>query len=68
MAYTAADLANLKRAKATGALKNRFADGREVTFRSLAELDRIIADVKGEVLGSDSRRVRRRIAAYNSGL
>lgn len=36
--WTSADLASLDAAIATGAMKVRFADGREVTYRSLSDM------------------------------
>lgn len=66
MSYTAEDVATLKRAKASGSLKVRFADGREVTYRSLKELDQIIADMEREIAGES--RVRRSVTRFNSGL
>ena len=64
--YTAEDVATLKRAKASGALKVRFADGRETMFRSLKELDQIIADIEAELAGHS--RIRRSVTRFASGL
>lgn len=36
--WTSADLASLDAAIATGAMKVRFADGREVTYRTLSDM------------------------------
>lgn len=36
------DIAKLKAALAEGVSKVRFADGREVTYRSVAEIERVI--------------------------
>lgn len=56
MAWTQADLDALKRAIATGALKVRYADGREVTYRTLKEMRAIYDLMAHEVIGR-SRRV-----------
>lgn len=51
MAYTQADIDALKDAIKTGALKVRYADGREVTYRSLTEMERILDSMETEVKG-----------------
>ena len=38
MAYTSTELQELRAAMASGVLKTRFGDGREITFRTLAEM------------------------------
>lgn len=43
------DLATLKAAARTGVLRVRYADGREVTYRSYAELRQAIADVETDI-------------------
>lgn len=55
MAFTTADVAALERAMATGANKVRFADGREVTYRSLDEMRRILAMAQADVAGTSGR-------------
>ena len=52
MAFTQTDVDALKAALATGALKVRYADGREVTYRGLSDLQRAIAIATAEVAGS----------------
>lgn len=49
MAFTTADAVDLREAIATGALKVRFADGREVTYRSLAEMREILGMIERSV-------------------
>ena len=49
MAYTQSDIDALKRAIATGASKVRFADGREVTYRSLEQMKETLRDMEAEV-------------------
>lgn len=49
MAYTAADLETLERAVATGVMRVRYSDGKEVTYRTTDELLRAIGVVKGEI-------------------
>lgn len=69
MAYTQQQVTQLKDALATGALKVRFADGRETTFRSLMEMKEIIADAEGELAAANGNGpVRRSLARYDSGL
>jgi hypothetical protein len=68
MAYTTEQIANLKAALATGALKVRFADGRETTFRSLKEMKEIISDAEGEVAaGNGEKPIRFSLARFDSG-
>lgn len=52
MAWTQTDVDALKAAIATGALKVRYADGREVTYRSLAEMERVLAALVAEATGT----------------
>lgn len=49
MAYTSADLAILERAVASGVMRVRYSDGKEVTYRSTDELLRAIAVVKAQI-------------------
>jgi uncharacterized protein involved in exopolysaccharide biosynthesis len=53
VAYTQADIDELKRVKASGALRAKFAD-REVEYRSLEELNQVLAEMEREVNGSAS--------------
>jgi hypothetical protein len=63
VAYTQAEIDELKRIRATGALRAKFAD-REVEYRSLEEIDRIIADMERAVNGGGSYR----LASTSKGL
>lgn len=54
MAFTADDIAALKRTLATGALEVRYADGRQVKYRSLDEMRGIIRQAEAETGGSSS--------------
>lgn len=54
---TKTDLAALEAAIATGATKVRYADGREVTYRSLAEMLRIRDMMKAELGQATAPRV-----------
>lgn len=49
MAWTQTDIDALKAAIATGALKVRYADGREVVYRSLEDMRAILNDMEAEV-------------------
>lgn len=50
MAWTQTDLDALETAIATGAMKVRYADGREVTYRSLADMRSLRQEMR-RVLG-----------------
>ena len=50
MPYTQADIDELKRIKASGALKAKFTD-REVEYRSLEELNSVLAEMEQAVNG-----------------
>lgn len=63
MAYTQAQIDELKRIRATGALEGEF-EGRRVKYRSLEEIDRIIADMERAVNGTSSYR----LASTSKGL
>lgn len=68
--WTDADLTALNEAIATGALKVRYADGREVTYRSLADLRSIRDEVASALapLAAPLGTPRRVVAGYCSGL
>jgi len=69
MAFTQADLDALKAIAKTGTRHVRFSDGREVTYRSMAELQAAIAMVAAEVgAAQGTPRVRRRRFATDKGL
>jgi hypothetical protein len=59
MSYSAEQLADLRAAIAEGALKVRFSDGREMTYRSLAEMLEIERRMAAEVETAQVRPVRR---------
>lgn len=63
MAYTQADIDELKRIKASGALRAKFAD-REVEYRSLAEINQVLAEAEREVNGRPTYR----LASTSKGL
>lgn len=52
MAFAQSDIDALEAAIATGALKVRYADGREVTYRSLAEMRETLGIVRSSVSGA----------------
>lgn len=70
MAFTAADLANIRACIASGVLSTRFADGRQVQYQSLGDMlaaeQRIADAVAGAQPGAARRR--RRTAVYRNGL
>lgn len=55
MAFTTTDIATLKAALATGAVRVRYADGREVTYRSLDEIREILRMAEGDAGTSSGR-------------
>ena len=59
MSYTAEQLAELRSAIAEGVLKVRFSDGRELTYRSLAEMLETERKMAAEVEAGRARPVRR---------
>ena len=59
MDYTAEQRAELRSAIAEGVLKVRFSDGRELTYRSLAEMLEIERKMAAEVEAGQARPVRR---------
>ena len=52
MAYSQTDVDALKAAIATGALEVKYADGRQVRYRSLSEMRQILSTMTAEVAGS----------------
>lgn len=54
MAFTSADISTLESAMATGALRVKFADGREVTYSSIAEIITALAMARAEVAAAGS--------------
>jgi bisphosphoglycerate-independent phosphoglycerate mutase (AlkP superfamily) len=59
MSYSADQLANLRSAIAEGVLKVRFSDGREMTYRSLAEMLETERRMAAEVETAQVKPVRR---------
>jgi hypothetical protein len=59
MDYTAEQLADLRSAIAEGVLKVRFSDGREMTYRSLAEMLEIERRMAAQLEAGQARPVRR---------
>ena len=59
MAFSSADLATVEAAIATGALKVRYADGREVTYQSVADLIRVRAVIQSDINASSATPVSR---------
>jgi hypothetical protein len=59
MSYSAEQLAELRSAIAEGVLKVRFSDGRELTYRSLAEMLETERRMAAQVEATQSRPVRR---------
>jgi hypothetical protein len=55
--WTSADVAMLERAIATGALRVRYADGRETLFRSLKEMLALLDLMKASIASSPPPRV-----------
>jgi len=51
MAFSQTDVDTLKAAIASGAMRVRYADGREIQYRSQAELERALFLAQGEVAG-----------------
>jgi ribosomal protein L1 len=50
--WTASDVAKLKKAIATGALTVIGPDGRQITYRSLADMMALLKLIEGEALGT----------------
>jgi hypothetical protein len=57
MAYTLADANTIKEAIASGAKRVKFSDGREVEYRTLEEMKKILEDILAEVAGKPRPRV-----------
>ncbi|MET0375189.1 MAG: hypothetical protein ABW128_13155 [Rhizorhabdus sp.] len=67
MAYGQADIDALETAMGSGALKVRYADGSEVTYRSLDEMERLLSRMRGQVAPAATVGRRRRYPAYRNG-
>lgn len=66
--YVQADLDAIDRAIASGTLAVRFADGRQVTYRALADLMRARAHVAAELAAAAGRRISAVYAGGQKGL
>ncbi|NEI52705.1 hypothetical protein GR217_34365 [Rhizobium leguminosarum] len=66
MAYTQAQIDSLKKAIASGVLIVRHGD-EQITYRSLAEMRRVLADMEGEV-NPTVQTARRTVAGFSRGL
>jgi hypothetical protein len=66
MPYTADQLAALEKSIASGLLEVRYADGRTVKYRSLAEMKQIRDDMKA-ALGTRTCRNNSTLAAHRRG-
>lgn len=58
MAYTTAQLIALEEALASGVLSARYSDGKAVTFQSIDDLKKAIAEVKSGISAGTTTRVR----------
>lgn len=67
MAFTSADLDNIRQCIASGVLKTKFADGREVMYQNTADMLAAEQRIADAVAGSSGRR-RSRTPAYRNGL
>jgi len=52
MAFTQSDVDTLRQSIATGARRVRYADGRDVEYRSYAEMRRVLTDMEAELAGT----------------
>ncbi|GJE27957.1 hypothetical protein LKMONMHP_2819 [Methylobacterium organophilum] len=68
MPWSQSDIETLKMAIATGTSRVRFADGREVFYRSLADMRSTLEQITREVLGPSASRPLRIVAGYRSNL
>lgn len=64
MAFSQSDVDTLKAAIATGAMRVRYADGREIQYRSQAELERALMLVEGEVAGPAAKASRSFVVGF----
>jgi hypothetical protein len=68
MAFSQADLDNIRGCIASGVLHTRFADGREVRYQTIADMLKAEQLIAGAVNGAvPSATPRRRVAAYRNG-
>lgn len=64
MAFTQTDIDALKAAIATGAMRVRYADGREVEYRTLAEMREVLRMMTDEVSASAGASSRGFLASF----
>ena len=68
MSWTQTDIDALKAALGTGALKVRYADGREVTYRTLDEMERLLTRMTAAVSpAAGGWKRRQRTPAFRNG-
>ena len=68
MPYVQADADALRKAIATGAVRVRYRDGREITYRSLPDMKAALRDIEGELAGTDmSLAARRSFVSHSRG-
>lgn len=68
--YTSDDLANIRKCIATGVLRTRYADGREVQFQDLDQLlaaEKVIAAAIEMAATATSGIVRKKLASFRNG-
>jgi hypothetical protein len=68
--YTTSDLTQIRACIASGVMRTRFADGREVTYHSLDQLiaaEKVIAAQVEIASSTTSTAARRKFAAFRSG-
>ena len=64
MGFTVDDVTRLKEAIGTGLLQVRYADGRQVTYRSLAEMRQILTMMQGDIAGAAGQAGRTSVAGF----
>ncbi|MET0375751.1 MAG: hypothetical protein ABW128_16030 [Rhizorhabdus sp.] len=64
MAFTNDDATALRAAIAAGAVKVRYADGREVTYRSLAEMREILRMIQADLQSDAGATCRTSVVAF----
>lgn len=66
MAYTQTDLDNIEKAIANGLSTIRYSDGRSVTYRTQAELEKVRDIIKKELAKASGKRRKRAFVARTS--
>ena len=67
MAFSSADLDTIRTAIASGTMRVRFADGRELTYQSLDQLMEAEKRIAGAVARASGNHTRIRTPAYRNG-